>query len=332
MTPDGIVSLLSTRHLCTAILCITEYSTLSTPDKISISDQSFDFITVFHLLYNHCNSSMSGPRTKRQFAGAASDPAQRQITSFFNQGPASTSSSYPTIRTPALPANVQSNLLSVGMRVRKSVPEGYKTGTDFSGFSLWADSDVTNRPVPAVPAARLETRRELLPFCGINKVGGLASQPAFDLPPLPDNVFTTPAMDDLPSLTSSQESVESNAPLPGPMAMATSGPSATNRKRVFAEDDASDMPAVSDRLQVFRNDWLDGEVSPRSLAPVGWENARVMAMPRRRSGRKNGGAVAGAGAVPLASLGQENMALDDFDDAEFLDYQVWGGDMDMSEA
>lgn len=223
------------------------------------------------------------------------------------------------------------------MRVRKSVPEGYKTGSDFSGFSLWADADAAaadvNRSVPAAPAARLEMRRELLPFCGINKVGGLASQPAFELPPLPDNVFVSAAaLDDVPSLTSSQESVESNASLPAPMAMAASGLSATNRKRVFAEDDAGDLPAVSDRLQVFRNDWLDGEVSPRSLAPVGWENARVMAMPRRRSGRKSGGAVAGTGAVPLASLGQENMALDDFDDAEFLDYQVWGGDMDMSGA
>jgi hypothetical protein len=51
----------------------------------------------------------STPR-KRQILA----PNQAQITSFF---------------APALPNDVASNLLSVGMRVRKSVPEGYKSGT-----------------------------------------------------------------------------------------------------------------------------------------------------------------------------------------------------------
>lgn len=45
---------------------------------------------------------------------------QATITSFFK--PAADP-------TPALSAAVQSGLLSVGMRVRKSVPEGYKSGT-----------------------------------------------------------------------------------------------------------------------------------------------------------------------------------------------------------
>lgn len=81
---------------------------------------------------------------------------------------------------------------------------------------------------------------------------------------------------------------------------------------------------------------MDGEVSPRSLVPVGWENTRVMAVPKknRRNKLKVGiravpeVAVAGVGgALPLDQLGQENMALDeDFPEAEFLDYKVLGVD------
>lgn len=76
---------------------------------------------------------------------------------------------------------------------------------------------------------------------------------------------------------------------------------------------------------------MDGEISPRSHAPVGWENVRVVAQPRRRSGQKAAAGVAGAGGglgvVPLVD--QENMVVDDFEDAAFLDYQALEGDLDM---
>ncbi|KAF8532914.1 hypothetical protein BDD12DRAFT_901208 [Trichophaea hybrida] len=61
-------------------------------------------------------STPSTPR-KRQNISAN----QATITSFFKPTAAEP--------TPALPDFVQSGLLSVGMRVRKSVPEGYKSGT-----------------------------------------------------------------------------------------------------------------------------------------------------------------------------------------------------------
>ncbi|KAL7925782.1 ribonucleotide reductase inhibitor domain-containing protein [Trichoderma austrokoningii] len=165
---------------------------------------------------------MSTPRNKRQFAGAAADPAQRQITSFFaaqspNDPPSSSSH-----QAPSVPANVQANLLSVGMRVRKSVPEGYKT-TGPSAFKLWTD---TTRPgeVKAAAAAAAAKKpasavsRELLPFCGINKVGGLDTQPEF----VYDDVV--PALDEIPELSMSQESADST----------DGGPT---RKRFFDEQD-----------------------------------------------------------------------------------------------
>ncbi|CAG7554881.1 unnamed protein product [Fusarium equiseti] len=165
---------------------------------------------------------MSTPRTKRQFAGASADPSQRQITSFFNaSGRTTAESPVATIEKsmqPALPSNVQANLLSVGMRVRKSVPEGYKTvGT--SAFKLWTD----NAPVKTINnttrAPAKGASRELLPFCGINRVGGLDTQPDFERE---DEV---PDIDAIPELTTSQESNDSAESYDG------------SRKRIFDEEE-----------------------------------------------------------------------------------------------
>ncbi|GJC84631.1 hypothetical protein ColLi_07469 [Colletotrichum liriopes] len=255
---------------------------------------------------------MSAPRTKRPFAGASSDPAQRQITSFFatRSGPA------PAPASNNLPSEVQSNLLSVGMRVRKSVPEGYKTGT-YSSFKLWSDIPERRTPVvrPTNAAGTPNTtarhrsaaaQRELLPFCGINKVGGLASQPAH----ASEDGYEegdVPGLDEMPGLSSSQESVESVEVVEGVESTASDGRS---KKRFFA-DDETDEPV---QMWANRTAWLESEVSPRSLAPSGWANARPFAVPRK-SRRK-----------PAAE--QENLAVDDFDEADFL----VSPDTDMSDA
>ncbi|KAH8907974.1 hypothetical protein BR93DRAFT_927002, partial [Coniochaeta sp. PMI_546] len=291
---------------------------------------------------------MSNPRTKRQFAGAASDPAQRQIKDFFKPSPGGTTSQADLASgplSPPLPGSVQANLLSVGMRVRKSVPEGYKTGHKYGTFSLWADSSapsnqsssdsfhLSSSPATDSPAA---SRRELLPFCGINKVGGLAVQP--DTPPIPTAFFTplaldrpatsvppVPELDDLPGLTSSQDSITSAASDPSSFPPQPPSLGRNHRKRTYAED-AATLPVPDTHDPIIwrqRREFLDGEVSPHSLRPAGWErNARVMAVPR--SVRK-AAAARDVGAVQLRDLGQENRAAgagdaDDFEEAEFLDY------------
>ncbi len=312
---------------------------------------------------------MSAPRTKRQFAGAASDPAQRQITSFFASTglstPAVFSSGAPSLNYdprasqlpsgPSLPASVQTNLLSVGMRVRKSVPEGYKTGM-YSAFALFDESDgpsATAGMCGTSPSSEGRSRanafsspRELLPFCGIHKVGGLATQPE-DWPatsmsadasyrPLSmvdsnDAGLAAVAADDVPGLTSSQDSVAS-----------TTGSTASGtRKRSFAEEDDedndndNDAPMTPGQLGVWgAAGQYDGEISPRSLAPPGgWGSGRVMAVPRKgglrnRLGARpgvqlmDGAAAAAAAAAGLKGLGQENVMITadgDFDEADFLD-------------
>jgi hypothetical protein len=256
---------------------------------------------------------MSGPRTKRQFAGASRDPNQRQITTFFSKADPSASTpdvSTPPLNGPVIPANVQSNLLSVGMRVRKSVVEGYKIDpSSYSSFALWSESTPSsdNLPLATNPNAPFYSPRELAPFCGINKVGGLAVQP---VPEVADCYF---------AMTSSQKSTSSNTSATEAMARSA----AATRKRVFVEEkDGIETAAQQPWLE-----WGDGEISPRSFAPAGWGNARVMATPKTRI-RKSG--VATGHTSSLAELGQENMVMDDFDEAPFLSYgEGQAGDMDM---
>ncbi|KAI1091389.1 ribonucleotide reductase inhibitor-domain-containing protein [Rostrohypoxylon terebratum] len=259
---------------------------------------------------------MSAPRTKRQFAGAASDRAQRQITSFFSASPSPSSPSSsqhldvppspPCINSPPLPATVQANLLSVGMRVRKSVPEGYKTG-NYSAFSLFDEhTNATPKTYSTMVEGRsranaISTPRELLPFCGIHKVGGLDTQPEHASPSIPlsassfslqpllsvnglplEDVMTDD--DDVPGLTNSQDSLDS-APPASPRSA---------RKRSYTEDEEPEAPSTPGRLSVASfdfNTWrdgFDGEVSPRShlsSASAEWSsntsNGRIMAVPRK---------------------------------------------------
>ncbi|KAI0011346.1 ribonucleotide reductase inhibitor-domain-containing protein [Xylariaceae sp. FL0662B] len=348
---------------------------------------------------------MSAPRTKRQFAGAASDPAQRHITSFFTSNGSSspsylhnstsqTSQTHSTTSgsiSPTLPPSVQSNLLSVGMRVRKSVPEGYKTES-YSAFALWDESGGNRTPTATTTdlenegrsrANAVSTPRELLPFCGIHKVGGLDTQRETPTPSLSistsgyHNHSHKPLLsindapldddddddDDLPSLVnSSQESMASSssgsiACSDLPSSSSAGAGSAKSRKRLFTEE-ADEAPEVPDRLGAWRNDF-DGEVSPRSLAPAGWGNGRVMAVPRKGRLRSKLAGVGlglgfGAGAYPrsgggaLDLLDQENVMVveedagadaGDFDEAGFLDRDIelgyrdrgWEDEVEMSD-
>ncbi|KAI1130024.1 ribonucleotide reductase inhibitor-domain-containing protein [Nemania abortiva] len=294
---------------------------------------------------------MSAPRTKRQFAGAASDPAQRQITSFFSSPNSSSSSnsinqvsplpSSTTQRldsTPNLPASVQANLLSVGMRIRKSVPEGYKTG-DYNAFALWDENDASS-PAEIMGegqrsrANAFSSPRELLPFCGIHKIGGLDTQrenhrPIPSMPSIHAGASITPVYqpsygvsrsdidDDMPGLTSSQETVESNAS----SITSPSGLSRGRTKKRFFEDEEEEIPG---QLNIWRHNY-DTTFSPRSLTPN--NNGRAMAMPSKGRLRAK---LSGA-AMVLSGTGQENMAVDtDFEEAEFLDRGIW--EVDMSDA
>ena len=58
------------------------------------------------------------------------------------------------------------------MRVRKAVPEGYKT------MSKTALLDMTSASFPARTTNGCARTQELAPYCGINKIGGYEAQPS----------------------------------------------------------------------------------------------------------------------------------------------------------
>jgi hypothetical protein len=293
---------------------------------------------------------MSAPRTKRPFAG---DASQRHITTFFSsrgQGAAHHDHEAVSPTAAALPASVQSNLLSVGMRVRKSVPEGYKTGSAYGSFNLWSDQQTTSlssaQQQPAYPSsyppraasacdfpiqppitsihpgagtAVVSSRRELLPFCGLHRVGGLAAQPGFEgeeTVVFADDVF---GGEPVPGLTNSQDSIASTATL---------GPASTNRKRSHANlAEMASRPIAWGHGGVT---FLDGEVSPRTAtAPEPYQSGaggRVLAVPRRRK------VVGGGGQENVLVVSARERSGGDFDEAEFLVWEEEGRQFDMEMA
>ncbi|KAL2117841.1 hypothetical protein VTJ04DRAFT_7501 [Mycothermus thermophilus] len=319
---------------------------------------------------------MAGPRTKRQFAGAASDPAQRSITSFFKTTSSATSSADAPLKSskpaplngPVLPPQIQTDLLTVGMRVRKAVPEGYKTGSAYSGFTLWSDEtnrskldnssddDDTNqawRPAPAAPMPAYNPAiRELEPFCGINKIGGLAFQPAYSSHPIPatgggygrayhDDDLNDP--DAMPGLTSSQDTVCSAFSFPSTPSNNNKTSSTTTRKRGFNPDndnnDSSDFSDADSIALPYR-----GPVRSNRDSTAGTgvdEHARVLAVPRRSNNSRsplhhkgsNGGFApssvgSSASGAENVMVGGRKVVLDgnDFEEASFLDYRSLVGD------
>ncbi|KAL4871291.1 ribonucleotide reductase inhibitor-domain-containing protein [Aspergillus spectabilis] len=108
---------------------------------------------------------------------------QPPITTFFTPSSDSNASSSPshlsynhyTAATnsphPVLPGRIQASLLSVGMRVRKSVADGYKTHhakPDPTTFYSAAVTKSTAKPYTQTYPS-FSTRSELAPFCGMGK-------------------------------------------------------------------------------------------------------------------------------------------------------------------
>lgn len=150
---------------------------------------------------------------------------QAPLTSFFSKSSKHTldhsnpessqhESTSPSSQT-SLDSSVQSSLLTVGMRIRKSVPEGYKTQIAASQNSsralhepsFFVGSEGTNAAGSSSSNAQSRHSTDLTPYCGLHKVGGLGVQ-AFPSP-TKMSAFSFPQVnspDELLSLPSSQES------------------------------------------------------------------------------------------------------------------------------
>lgn len=176
---------------------------------------------------------------KRQFQPSISSYFGRIPSDVANPGDTHTVDTAPSTHFPILPATIQSSLLNVGMRVRKSVPEGYqirmKISRSCGPAASYEDLLPTLEDPSSLPSKSTSAYGGLLPYCGILKVGGLATQPVTveeDLPPLHfDDEWSLPS--------SSQVSDASLAMTAIPMPFA--GPSQTFKKRRREDADDEDL-------------------------------------------------------------------------------------------
>jgi hypothetical protein len=187
---------------------------------------------------------------KRQFQPSS----QPSIKSFFTTvGTSSAPSSadvddeYARPLKPTVPDHVQSLLINVGMRVRKSVPEGYKTHKSLpvpTIHTMHPGSIPQNHSdLPASSAPELYSKpSELAPFCGLHKIGGFSSQPTSSAP----------------GLSYSQSTIASATSRP-------QTPQTNTRKRNYAEDIDAELDTFFDDQH---DSMLDETTSPKPKYPL----------------------------------------------------------------
>ncbi|KAF2213133.1 hypothetical protein CERZMDRAFT_96801 [Cercospora zeae-maydis SCOH1-5] len=224
---------------------------------------------------------MSGHARKRQYQPSN----QTTLNSFFGRAPNARSP-----LSPPLDDATQSSLLSVGMRVRKSVPEGYKTHKTLgsSGFPFPSSDPPPSHSstLPSRPGISTNSSsNELMPFCGLHKIGGHSSQPISSAPPTLDR-----SADCIPDLARSQSTTASSQNSFG----GTSSHDANAKKRSYEDEVESDMDA-------FFDDGDFGEAAPFGGATKTRFMARMKSSPSK----------------PLISAVQV-VEDDDFEEATFL--------------
>lgn len=198
-------------------------------------------------------------------------PYQSSIGSYLGQSTrdsGSTAGTQMLAPRSTLPTAIQSSLLNVGMRVRKSVPEGYRTQPKLSCGLTDALNNPTSEHDSVTPPRGFTG---LVPYCGILRTGGHNIQPApaeEDLPPL---LFDCDDCGFMPS----QESTASSDSLRPTVTL----PVVTSHKHL-REDEDDELDAKSQ------------SISPRSYPPFSHtrmpnlDRLRPIALPRTRKKQK----------------------------------------------
>ena len=216
----------------------------------------------------------------------SSRPVKRAFRCHNDQNPA-------LLQGPTLPAAIQTSLLNVGMRIRKSVPEGYKTKAKASAITT------TYKPfsVDGSLHCNYSSFSGLLPYCDLLKTGNHQEQPTEvdDLPPLQFD-------DDDSGFPSSQESVTSNVPSGDRYGALTL---LVNSNKRPLEDQELLSPVHPDPL---RSHPL-GDAGSRQTMGL-----RPMLQPKTRKARLIDEKVVG-------NQRDEIMDIDDFEEANFLSFE-----------
>jgi hypothetical protein len=200
------------------------------------------------------------------------------------------------------------------MRVRKAVPEGYKTHKTISTYEVASSTPMTTMTISSRPS-------ELLPFCGLHKIGGLSEQPTPAVNACETiDIFsdTTNPLSDFATPFSSQELVIST----GSVSILSAAPlrQISSNKRLYSSDEEEkeseepkfekfvfNFPAV---LSPTRSTYPISHTTMPDLAAISSSTtSRAYAKPKSR--RKGPGEPQQRS---LAGFGAEM----DFEDANFL--------------
>ena len=193
-----------------------------------------------------------------------------------------------------LPASIQTSLLNVGMRIRKSVPEGYKTRPK--------SPPTTNSYSPFRVEGNLHrsySSTGLLPYCGILKTGNIEQE-------------QTPSFDDLPPLISHDEddggfpsSQESTLSVVSSGDRYAALPLLVNSNKRLYDEQEQLSPSHPDPLR--SSPLFDTDTS--CLMAL-----RPMLQPKTRKAPPIGDRL-------VKTRQGEDMDIDDFGEAEFLEYR-----------
>lgn len=230
-------------------------------------------------------------------------PFQPSLTSYFgnpdrDQAEVTRSHSQTSISNlPSLPTFIQSSLLNVGMRVRKSVPEGYKTKPTGSPINCPIDPNARSSHEYS-PASK-----ELLPYCGILKIGNHQSQqPVPDRMDLPPLHFDEGDDWDFPS---SQDS-DTSLVFRNPKFISTPMPPNKHKRQ---RDDQGDEEEDS-QTSPFSSSYTISHTRMPNLDKV-----RTIAQPKTRIRQQ---------LLTDAYCSDEMVDFDDFEEAIFLRPDEWG--------
>lgn len=277
-------------------------------------------------------SAMAQHRNKRLF--------QPSITSFFgnaNRDDRSWSAPSHPEHSPVLPPTVQSNLLNVGMRIRKSVPQGYRN-------KAVDEMDEERTKIYTKPITTSYKPIELQPFCGIHKIGGMDQDTNMgadgDIPVDAQSLFQPSSFNSGFELFSSQDSTSStfstdsmpagNAQL-APLSIINAN--TRSQKRRFEEDDDEEQEWEEQNTPFTP---LEPQISPRTKYPIKHTSmpnfavltspvlaARKYAHPTSRARRKEDGTI-----MRAEEFGMMGDVEFDFGEAEFL-RPLEGDEMDV---
>lgn len=202
---------------------------------------------------------------------------QTTLNSYFRQDGDSINSQRSTSpMSPPLPADTAASLLNVGMRVRKSVPEGYKTHKTLGtpGFPFPSSAPPASS-APARPSISPMQTRELTPFCGLHKIGGLAVQdtPSSSAPGNMQRQRTEPSEEDMPDLSMSQGTISSTQ---NSFASVSQGQHSSTRKRTYEDEIEDDMDDFFDEIEADNGVTTLAASKARPMAPMKGSSQKAM--------------------------------------------------------